>query len=191
VSSPPARPSARLTPETRRRLRELFARRPWPPPRPDPLDALLAATAQRVLDDFRDDPPAGLPDCADWCLVVPEARAAALRAEAWAAPLLIAGAESWGRLEEGLRAAVAAGAAVLELEPAGSGPRDWASRLPAGAPGPSELADRLGAEAPAVAGRLATPGFGVIRLLHAWRLESEGWAHLPEVSGVLGIRPPG
>lgn len=185
-ADPPALPAA-----IRRRLEERLGTRAWPPPKPTATDELLAATAARVLRDLADEPPAGLPDCAQWLLIVAQPHAAALRAEALDARLLVAGGDEWEALGEELRGQVAAGAALLRLELAGERPEDWAPLLPPAAPGPEAVAAALGSDAPAVLARLSAPGFAELEILHAWSRGAEGLVHAPDLSGVLAVRPAG
>jgi hypothetical protein len=178
-----------LPAEARRHLEEALGERPWPPPARSPADELLAATAARILRDLADEPPAGLPDCAAWLLVVAQPHATALRAEALDARLLVAGERDWEALGDELREQVRAHAAVLRLELAGEHPAEWARLLPDAAPGPAAVAAALGADAPAVLARLGAPGFGELEILHAWSRGPDGLAHAPDVSGVLAVHP--
>ena len=179
----------RLPAEVRRRLADELAERPWPPPARNELDELFAATAARILRELADEPPPGLPDCAEWLLLVPDERAAALRSEPLDARLLVAGLAQWESLGEALRESAAAGAAVLRLESAGDGPADWSPLLPPAAPSAEAIAATLGPDAAAVLARLSAPGFGELEILHAWRRGPEGLVHAPDLSGVLRVRP--
>jgi len=188
VSEPPR--VLQLDAALSRELEALFAERPWPPPPLSEHDDLLARTARRVLHDLADEPPEGFPDCADWLLVVPDENAPAVRSEAIDSRLLVAGRSQWDEVDDAKQVKARRSAALLFLEVAGQGPADWAARLPPSAPSRDEVIATLGEHAPAVLARLSAPGFGELLLLHVWTLGPDGPVHVPDLSGVLNVRPP-